>query len=107
MECDQFLGLRVIQWLQQYAIYDSENRGVRRDSNCDGQQSDNGKHGTVAKRAQPITDIEENIFHRWPCPNFATILLEQSHIPKLPPRGMYRFFLGHTIRNQFLNSLVE
>ena len=40
MQRHQFLSIRVVQRLQQYAIYDTEDRCVRRDSNRDRQQRD-------------------------------------------------------------------
>ena len=97
----------VIQRLQQYAIYDAEDRCVRRDSNSNRQQSDYGKYGAMAQCSQTVTDVEEDTFKGWPSPNFTRVLLDQMHIAKLAPRGMNGFFPRHAICDEFLNFFVE
>jgi len=105
MEGHQFPGVRIVQWLQQYAIHNTEDGRVCADSDRDGAQGDNSKDRIMAQRAQPMADVGEKVFHGWPPPHFTAALLDQRKISEFPPCGVHRLFPGHSVRNQFINFL--
>ena len=81
MQRHEFLGIRLVQRLELFAVNNPEDGGVRRDSNRDRQQRDDSKHRSVSQPAQPITDVKKHILHGWPSPHFAAFLFNQPNIP--------------------------
>ena len=83
MQGHQFFSFRITQWPQQYAIHNTEDGRVGGDSDRDRQQGNRSKHGIVAQRSQPVTDIPQEVFHKRPCPHIETLLFNQAYVPKL------------------------
>jgi hypothetical protein len=95
------------QALQHHGIKRAENRCIRADAESKCQYGDCREPWTLAQLPQPVSNIHQKVFYRWPAPDVSTILFGQRYIPKRAASSRSGFFPGHPTRNQLLHLLFE
>jgi hypothetical protein len=53
-----------------------------------------------------MANINQEIFQTRPAPNLARIFFRQHHVPKFPPRSVFRFFARHAGNHKLLDFFV-
>ena len=108
-DAHQSVGLRVRQRLEQHAVHDAEDRGVRADAECQRQHRHGGERRRPPEHAQRIRDILAEIREELHASNVtrvvgvdvAAIVLRVLEISEPPARLVQRRFgrgsLGHEL----------